>query len=108
MRLRIESWACGNARKSLGIVGILASNVEGPWKILFGLIAVGGFLSYLLQVGETSNVRGDDLRGDGAGAKAAPRGSRAGRSRRTPLRPSRDFDRADRIGGCRASAATTR
>jgi hypothetical protein len=31
------------------IVGILASNVEAPWKILFGLVAVGLFLSYLLH-----------------------------------------------------------
>jgi hypothetical protein len=31
------------------IVGILASNVEAPWKILFGLVAGGLFLSFLLK-----------------------------------------------------------
>ena len=30
-------------------VGILASNVEAPRKVLFGLVAVGLFLSCLLQ-----------------------------------------------------------
>jgi len=31
------------------IVGILASNVEAPWTILFGLVAVGLLLNFLLQ-----------------------------------------------------------
>jgi hypothetical protein len=31
------------------IVMILASNVEAPWKILFELVAIGGFISFLLQ-----------------------------------------------------------
>ena len=28
---------------------ILASDVEGPWKVLFGLVAVAAFFSFLLQ-----------------------------------------------------------
>jgi hypothetical protein len=39
----------GNARKLWAIVGILASNVGAPWKILFGPVAVGLFLSNLLH-----------------------------------------------------------
>lgn len=41
------------------IVMILASNVEAPWKILFGLVAVGLFLSYLLHFpGTGPNAQG--------------------------------------------------
>jgi hypothetical protein len=42
-----------------GIVMILASNAAVPWKIVLELVAVGGFVSFLLQFRGTKLTRKD-------------------------------------------------